>query len=69
MGTKYGSVTDVLKSIDIFKPLIKKYSRLLLYCEAESDLIAALILILHKMPELNSQEVMLGYVSKSLNHE
>lgn len=65
----YNNAYALQNTIETFNPLIKKYSRLLQYNEAESDLTTALIIILCKMPRLQNQALIVGYVAKSLKNE
>lgn len=63
---------SLLTLLDIFRPLIKKYSRKLNYDGAESDLIIYFIELLNKMPlnsSMNKNKYILSYINISIkNH-
>lgn len=69
MISKHNDSTLLLDAIKIFNPLIRKYSRMLNYCEAETDLIIALINIFRRLPKSENNAIIIGYIAKSLRHE
>ncbi len=60
---------SILETIIRFNPLIKKYSRMLDYSDAEGDLVLAMTKIARKIPQTGNQATTVGYVAKSLKHE
>ena len=63
----------LLTIITKFKPLIKKYSRLLNYDTAETDLIIELILLIKKLPtdktNLQKDNEFIGYIAASIKYQ
>ena len=62
----------MLEIINKFMPLIKKYSRKLVYDGAESDLIIAIIKLIQSYPNYNkisSEGEIIAYVNTSIIHE
>lgn len=62
----------ILKLIEQFNPLIKKYSNLLRWEDSQSELILALIEIINKVPTQNSKfkqdKYIVSYISKSIRN-
>lgn len=54
--------------IQQFEPLINKYSRLLKYEEAKTDIIIAFIEVIYKIPNLDSTPKIVRYISNSLKN-
>lgn len=55
--------------IQQFEPLINKYSRLLKYEEAKTDLIIAFIELIYRIPILKTDGQMVNYINKSLKNK
>ncbi len=70
---KEGDSKGFEEIIDIFNPIINKYSRLLCREDTKQDLIVFLIELINKIRIDNSNfsedKVILGYISKSIKHE
>ena len=74
LKSKQGDKNAILEIINNFMPLIKKYSRKLLYDGADSDLIIALIKILKAYPIYKNNKVskeckIVSYIAISVRHE
>ncbi|WP_240666778.1 sigma-70 family RNA polymerase sigma factor [Longirhabdus pacifica] len=59
---------SILKIIQEYLPLIKKYKRKLHYEDGENDLIEKLIHILYDLPELKEEDIS-KYIATSIKHQ
>ncbi|MBU3106163.1 RNA polymerase sigma factor [Clostridium gasigenes] len=70
---KDGDSKSLEEIIDIFNPIMNKYSRLLCGEDTKQDLIIFLIKLINKIGVDNSNfledKIILGYISKSIKHE
>ncbi|WP_055669804.1 sigma-70 family RNA polymerase sigma factor [Desnuesiella massiliensis] len=70
---KNGHKNILLELIDAFSPLINKYSRLLIYEDAKSDLILFFIELIYKFPIDNKifikDEYVVSYISKAIKNK
>ncbi len=69
---KLGDDTSLMMLIDKFRPIIKKYSRLLNYYTAESDLITEFIVLIRKIPtdkeNLQEDNEFIAYIAASMKY-
>ncbi len=54
--------------IQQFEPLINKYSKLLYYEQAKTDIIICFIKVIKKMPDLDTAPKVVRYISKSIRN-
>lgn len=63
---KDGSKNSMLEILNKFKPLIKKYSYMMNYEDAENDLILSMIQLVNDMPYLSNDGQAVNYINQSI---
>lgn len=63
---KDGNKNSMLEILNKFKPLIKKYSYMMNYEDAENDLILSMIQLVNDMPYLNNDGQAVNYINQSI---
>ena len=63
---KDGNKNSMLEILNKFKPLIKKYSYMMNYEDAENDLILSMIQLIYDMPNLGNDGQAVNYINQSI---
>ena len=63
---KKGDKDSMLEILSKFKPLIKKYSYMMNYEDAENDLILSMIQLINDMPSLSNDGQAVNYINQSI---
>lgn len=66
LAAKSGNQDSMLEIINIFRPLIKKYTFKMNYEDAENDLILSMVQLIYNMPDLSNDGQAVNYINQSI---